>query len=193
MLLVQPDQTIVWANQAALDMHGVATPEELGGTVEAYRKRFELRYRNNHRLPHGEYPIDRVVAGEAFDEVVVEVVRAGHAEPAWVHRVRSMVLTDAEGEPDVLVLVLTDETGRAEAEARFETMFGAPGAGGHLPARRPALCEGQPGFPGAHRPQARTGDRPFGYEVDVLEARSAASWRSSGSARATPSRKWRPA
>ena len=47
VLLVQPDQTIVWANQAALDMHGVATPEELGGTVGEYRKRFELRYRNN--------------------------------------------------------------------------------------------------------------------------------------------------
>ena len=125
VLLVQPDQTIVWANQAALDMHGVATPEELGGTVGEYRKRFELRYRNNHRLPHGEYPIDRVIAGEAFDEVVVEVARAGQAEPTWVHRVRSLVLTDAEGEPDILALVLTDETGRAEAEARFESMFGA--------------------------------------------------------------------
>ena len=42
-----------------------------------------------------------------------------------MHRVRSMGLTDAEGEPDVLVLVLTDETGRAEAEERFEAMFGA--------------------------------------------------------------------
>jgi PAS domain S-box-containing protein len=125
VLLVEPDQTIVWANQAALAMHGVATLEELGGTVGEYRKRFELRYRNNHRLPHGEYPIDRVIAGEAFDEVVVEVARAGQAEPTWVHRVRSLVLTDAEGEPDVLALVLTDETGRAEAEARFESMFGA--------------------------------------------------------------------
>ena len=125
VLLVQPDQTIAWANQAALAMHGVATLEELGGTVGEYRKRFELRYRNNHRLPHGEYPIDRVIAGEAFDEVVVEVARAGQAEPTWVHRVRSLVLTDAEGEPDVLALVLTDETGRAEAEARFESMFGA--------------------------------------------------------------------
>src|SRR3954468_19448695 len=46
VLLVDPDQTIAWANRAALDMHGVATREELGGTVEAYRERFELRYRN---------------------------------------------------------------------------------------------------------------------------------------------------
>src|SRR5690349_10944488 len=108
VLLVDPDQTITWANRAALDMHGVATPEELGGTVGGYRERFELRYRNNHRLPHGEYPIDRVIAGEAFDEVLVEVARTGEAGPTWVHRVRSMVLTDATSEPDALVLVLTD-------------------------------------------------------------------------------------
>lgn len=125
VLLVEPDQTIAWANRAALDMHGVATPEELGGTVGEYRERFELRYRNDHRLPRGEYPIDRVVAGEAFDEVVVEVARAGRAGQTWVHRVRSLVLTDAAGEPDVLALVLTDETARAEAEERFEAMFGA--------------------------------------------------------------------
>ena len=125
VLLVDPAQTIVWANRAALDMHGVATPEELGGTVNEYRERFELRYRNHHRLPHGEYPIDRVIAGEAFDEVVVEVARAGRVEPTWVHRVRSLVLTDAAGEPDVLALVLTDETERTEAEERFESMFRA--------------------------------------------------------------------
>ena len=29
VLLVNPDQTIAWANRAALDMHGVATREEL--------------------------------------------------------------------------------------------------------------------------------------------------------------------
>jgi PAS domain S-box-containing protein len=171
VLLVDPDQTIAWANRAALDMHGVATREELGGTVEAYRERFELRYRNNHRLPHGEYPIDRVVAGEAFDEVVVEVVRAGHAGQAWVHRVRSMVLTDAEGEPDVLVLVLTDETGRAEAEERFEAMFGANPAPAVIcrlaDLRYVKVNQGFLELTG-HRREQVVGRSV--YEVDVLEA-----------------------
>ena len=66
-----------------------------------------------------------MVAGEAFDDVVVEVARAGEAEPRWVHRVRSLVLTDAAGEPDCLVLVLHDATERFEAEERFERAFGA--------------------------------------------------------------------
>ena len=54
-------------------MHGIASVAELGATVSEYRSRFELRYRNRHKLPPGDYPMDRVVSGEAFTEVVVEV------------------------------------------------------------------------------------------------------------------------
>jgi PAS domain S-box-containing protein len=125
VILVDPDQSIVWANEAALAMHGVEAVEELGSTVTEYRKRFELRYRNKHKLPKGAYPMDRVVAGEAFSDVVVEVARAGEADPQWVHRIRSLVLTDAAGAPDCLVLVLHDATERFSAEERFERTFNA--------------------------------------------------------------------
>jgi PAS domain S-box-containing protein len=125
VILVDPDQSIVWANEAALAMHGVDTVEGLGRTVTEYRKRFELRYRNKHKLSKGAYPIDRVVAGEAFSDVVVEVARTGEADPQWVHRIRSLVLTDAAGEPDCLVLVLHDVTEQFNAEERFERAFNA--------------------------------------------------------------------
>lgn len=125
VILVDPDQTIVWANEAALAMHGVVAIEELGADVSDYRKRFKLRYRNHHRLGHGEYPMDRVIAGEAFREVTVEVARAGQEEPQWVHEIRSLVLTDAADEPDCLVLVIHDVTERFSAEERFERTFGA--------------------------------------------------------------------
>src|SRR4051794_506982 len=62
VILIDPDQRIVWANQPALDMHGVADLAGLGGTATGYRDRFELRYRNRHRLPEGEYPLERVMA-----------------------------------------------------------------------------------------------------------------------------------
>jgi PAS domain S-box-containing protein len=125
VILVEPDQTIAWANAAALRMHGVGGVEELGATVSEYRERFELRYRNRHRLPPGQYPMERVLAGEAFDEVVVEVAPAGEEKPRWTHRIRSMVLTDTGGEPDCLALVLDDETERFGAEDRFERAFAA--------------------------------------------------------------------
>ncbi len=124
VVLIDLDGTIVWANEAALAMHGLRTADQLGGSAAAYRDRFELRYRNQHRLPPEEYPIDRVVAGESFSEVTVEVTPRG-GEKRWVHEIRSLILTDAGGRPDCLALVLEDETERFNAEERFERTFGA--------------------------------------------------------------------
>ena len=124
VLIINPDQTIAWSNEAALTMHGVKSLKELGSTVSEYRERFELRYRNQHKLPPGEYPMDRVLAGEAFTEVVVEVTRPGEKRHR-VQQIRSMVVTDPEGKPDCLVLVLEDETERFDAENRFERAFNA--------------------------------------------------------------------
>jgi PAS domain S-box-containing protein len=125
VILIQPDQTIIWANRAALAMHGISQVSELGSTVSEYRHRFELRYRNRHRLPAGQYPMERVLEGQAFDEVLVEVGLPGDKKPRWTHRIRSMVLTDAQGNPDCLALILDDQTARFDAEARFEQSFNA--------------------------------------------------------------------
>ena len=123
VILVNGHQAIVWANDAALAMHGVSDLAALGTTVDDYRARFQLKYRNNRRLAKGQYPIERIVAGEAFHDVIVEVTQPGAETPCWVHRVRSLVLTDDAGEPDYLVLILHDDTERFEAEERFETSF----------------------------------------------------------------------
>ena len=125
VILVEPDQRVVWANEAALAMHGVDSVEALGHNVTQYRERFRLRYRNNHPLGDGQYPIERVIAGECFTDVVVEVFLAADDEVSWVHRVRSLVLTDGKGEPDLLVLILHDASDWASAEERFEKTFNA--------------------------------------------------------------------
>jgi PAS domain S-box-containing protein len=123
VILVDAHQAITWANDAALTMHGVADLTALGTTVDEYRGRFRLKYRNNRRLSKGQYPIERIVSGEAFHDVIVEVTPLGAEAPKWVHRVRSLVLTDDAGEPDYLVLILHDDTERFAAEERFETSF----------------------------------------------------------------------
>ena len=124
VIIINPDQTIAWSNEAALAMHGVKSLEELGDTVSEFRSRFELRYRNSHKLPPGDYPMDRVVAGEAFSEVVVEVVCPGE-EKHRIQQIRSLVISDSHGQPDCLVLVMEDQTERFSAEERFERAFGA--------------------------------------------------------------------
>jgi PAS domain S-box-containing protein len=125
VILIEPDQTILWANEAALTMHGVTRVDELGRDVTQYRERFQLRYRNNHLLEDGRYPIERVISGEKFTDVLVEVFLATDHSVSWVHRVRSLVLTDADGDPDVLVLILHDASDWADAEQRFERTFNA--------------------------------------------------------------------
>ena len=123
VILIDDRQDIIWANEAALTMHGVKALPELGATVDQYRDRFQLQYRNNHKVSKSDYPIERVIAGEAFRDVVVEVTPPGAKKPQWVHRVRSLFLTHATGEPDCLVLILTDVTEQFEAEERFESSF----------------------------------------------------------------------
>ncbi len=125
VILVGTDQKILWANDAALAMHGVRRMKDLGATVSKYRRQFRLRYRNNRPLGRGQYPIERVIAGESFSDVTVQVTRARNTEQCWIHSIRSLVITDDSGEPDYLVLIVKDETERFEAEERFESAFNA--------------------------------------------------------------------
>jgi PAS domain S-box-containing protein len=125
VILLDPDQTILWANDAALAMHGVERLSDLGANAKAYAKRFGLRYRNNHPVPADSYPINRVARGETFSDVLVEVTSTADEQRTWVHSVRSMVLADSRGDPESLVLIMDDVTDWASAEQRFEKTFAA--------------------------------------------------------------------
>lgn len=125
VILIRPDQTIRWANKAALALHGVKTIAELGRDVDDYRRRFTLKSRDGEVLAVSNMPIERVVAGEALHDVVIEVRKADTDGPHWIHRVRSLVLLQDDGQPSCLVLIIHDLTREIEAEERFESAFGA--------------------------------------------------------------------
>lgn len=130
LILVEPDGTLSWANEAALKIHRVEDASGLGATVSDYRRNFTLRYRNNHTLDEGQYPLERLLAGEELDGVTVEVSPTSDPDSSWVHVVRTLVLEDSGAKPDVLVLIIRDETPRFEAEKRFEKSFNANPAPG---------------------------------------------------------------
>ena len=125
VILAEVDQTILWANEAALTMHGVSDVMGLGANGQQYAERFALRYRNNHPVLPDNYPLARVAAGEEFSDVVVECTPHADEERIRVHRLRSLVITDSRGEPELLVLILSDATDWASAEQRFEKTFNA--------------------------------------------------------------------
>ena len=125
VILVDPAGMLIGANDAALRMHGVTRLEELGPTADDYCQHFCLRYRNHHRLTKREYPIMRMLAGESFPDMVVEVAPIGTNEPRWTHAVHDVVMDEDGGDPDCLALVIQDVSERYDAEARFEAMFQA--------------------------------------------------------------------
>lgn len=125
VILLELDQTILWANDAALAMHGVSRISELGANATEYARLFALRYRNNHPVTADNYPINRVARGETFSDVMVEVTSTADEDRTWVHNVRSMVLATSSGEPESLVLIINDVTEWASAEQRFERTFNA--------------------------------------------------------------------
>ncbi|ASW08901.1 helix-turn-helix transcriptional regulator [Rhizobium sp. 11515TR] len=130
IILLDPEGEISWANSAALQMHRISTIEELGGDAAGYRQAFTLRYRNNHLLEEGQYPIERLLKGETVEEVTVEISPVADLDLVWVHTVRSLVIADAGARPDVLALIIRDETPLFEAEERFERAFNANPAPG---------------------------------------------------------------
>ena len=125
VILVDPSGAIIDANAAALRMHGVSRVDDLGATADDYCQRFSLRYRDKHRLTHREYPMMRMLAGESFPDLVIEVAPVGTNEPRWTHEVHDVVMDEDGGDPDCLALVIQDVSERYDAEARFEAMFQA--------------------------------------------------------------------
>ncbi|WP_159755280.1 PAS domain S-box protein [Sphingomonas sp. 8AM] len=125
VILLDPTGVILGANPAALAMHGVEKVEELGGTAEGYARRFTLWTSEHRALPHRDYPIFKVLAGESIPDMVVEVAPAGEEEARWVHQVRDVSMDVDGGEPDYLAVVLSDVSGRYDAQARFDAMFRA--------------------------------------------------------------------
>ena len=51
VILLDPDGAILWANRAALDMHGCATQQDLGESTAQYAERFLLRESGGRAIP----------------------------------------------------------------------------------------------------------------------------------------------
>lgn len=125
VVLLDPRGSVVWANATALSAHGVASLPQLGRNAAEYAQRFRLRYRNHHALPAAQYPLRRLLRGESFGDLVVDVERRDDADFRRVLRMRGIVLSDVSDRTESLALTIDDVTERYEAEQRFERTFAA--------------------------------------------------------------------
>jgi PAS domain S-box-containing protein len=125
VVFIEADGTIAWANGAALAMHGCKTLAEFGSSVSEYCERFALRLRDGIELQAKNVPMTRLLRGETFEDLVVDVCRRDQPEPDWIHRVRGLVLNGDNDSNGCRVLLICDATEAFEAEERFESMFNA--------------------------------------------------------------------
>jgi PAS domain S-box-containing protein len=147
VILLDPTGVILSVNGAALAMHGVREAADLGATAEEYAERFTMWSEDHSPLKRREYPLFRLLAGEALPDMVVEVAPAGDNEARWVHQVRDVTMDVDDGEPDFLALVLSDVSKRYDAEARFKAMFQAnPAPALVVRSRDLRVVQANPGF-----------------------------------------------
>ena len=125
VILIEEDRRVVWANPAALAMHGCNQLDELGDTSKAYHDRFQLTYRDGRALPKAEYPMERLIGGDRFAGLVLSLTRKDQPGREHILQLRGLHLPPAEGAPGCLALVICDVTETLEAEERFERMFNA--------------------------------------------------------------------
>lgn len=115
-----------YANRAALMMHSAKSLGELGSTAEGYRQTFALQDLQGVPLAPGLYPLDRLLAGDVFSDLLVQVPVN---DELVVQKWRGTSIKDAQGNTDFYALFLEDETERYDSEKRFERTFNTnPGA-----------------------------------------------------------------
>lgn len=121
LVLVDQGGSITWANTAALDIHGCTQLPELLLDASSYRRRFALRYRNHHKLRAKQYPLARLAAREAFDELTVVLSRPDLPDFERVVQMQGLLIKDRQRES--AALIIRDVSEHASAEERFERTF----------------------------------------------------------------------
>ena len=124
VIILDIAQRIVWANEAALAMHGVAGAADLGATIDDYHANFQVRFRSMAR-PEGAEP----AGTERARDNLIEVTPLGGDDQRWLHRVRKLAVPDDTGALRYNVLVLTPlNCGAAAAGKTAALIECAPGA-----------------------------------------------------------------
>ncbi len=169
VILIDLSGAILWVNQAALDMHGCVKAEEMGDSSDGYAKRFVLRDGKHRAVPHAQFPLARLAAGDVFSAYTLELTRRKDEDFPRTLEFRGLVLDDSDGQSDLAVLFIVDNTGTVELDELFDRFFSAkpvPAAILRLDDSRyirvnEGFCE-MTGF----APEEVIG-RPF-HEIDVL-------------------------
>ena len=123
VILLNPGGDILWANRAALDTHGCATLQDIGGSAAQYAERFLLRESGRHALEPGRTPLARLISGESFAWLALELVQRKVQQIARMLEFRGLVLSDDNDRPELMVLFIIDTTEKVDSDELFDRFF----------------------------------------------------------------------
>lgn len=123
VLLLDAAGTFVWANAAALMMHGCCELDEFGDTASTYRKRFALKDGNGRALLARNYPVARLVSGGSLSKTTVVVLRRDDRQFRRAIEFSGSTLKNSRAQAESLVLIMNDVTEQYDAQERFERAF----------------------------------------------------------------------
>lgn len=107
---------LIYANQAAAEMMGLATPSEvLAQPNEALLSRYDFYHEDGSRLDPREFPGRRVLAGSEPASLVMRVFDRHTGEQAW-RLTKASAVTDSAGRLTMVVNVIADITAVKRAE-----------------------------------------------------------------------------
>jgi len=113
------DGRLLHFNRAALDLHGFSTLEECRLHLAEFALTFELSDLGGTVLPLSEWPLARVLRGESVRDLEV---RVWHRRRGWqrVYSYGGNLVRDADGQPLMAVITLSDVTERKRAEEELK-------------------------------------------------------------------------
>lgn len=117
------DGELVHWNRAWLIMHGFLSPDETTRRLPDLASRLELSTPEGEVLPLTDWPLSRVIRGEAVDDVEL---RCRRRDRAWerIFRYRGSTVPEGDG-TRLAVLSISDVTERRRADARFQLVVEA--------------------------------------------------------------------
>ncbi len=111
-----PDGSLVYANEAAAQLYGYPTVDDLLGTpVSVFFERWDVRDEEGRPVVRDRLPGRRALAGEERPQLLLEMIERATGESRWRLTKASPVL-DAAGRPRLAVNVIEDVTEQRRRE-----------------------------------------------------------------------------
>jgi PAS domain S-box-containing protein len=108
-------------NRAALDAHGFASLDECRRHLTEFTDTFELAAQDGTVLPVDQWPLARILRGENLRDLEVRIRRI-NTDWKRVFNYGGTLVQDADGQPMMAVVTISDITGRKRAEQSIQQL-----------------------------------------------------------------------